>query len=230
MNKLIIGNWKSNKNVTELGSWVEHLNKNLIPQLSATVAIAPPYPLLQPLAKMLEESRQSVQLAVQDISAFPAGAYTGEVSAVNLIDLDVRFAIIGHSERRKYLAETDSLVANKVDQALQNKIMPVVCVDDDYIATQANAIAADQRAKCVVAYENIAAIGSDTPTPVEELQPVFEKIKAAFGEQVVMLYGGSVKPGNAGKYLAACNGVLVGGASLEAAQFADIIMAAAGSE
>lgn len=202
---------------TELGS-VAH---------DAEVALAPAFPALPVMNYLLTQQLKLKQtvLAVQDLSPFPAGAYTGAVSGANLEGLPIKYAILGHSERRRYFHETDQDVANKVDQALQSNITPVVCVDAEYIESQAGAINAEQLKHCIVAYEPLEAIGTGNFQPVAQVKPVVEKIKEIFGD-VAVIYGGSVSAANVAEYLTIVDGALVGGQSLDAPKFAQLVLAA----
>ncbi len=193
----------------------------------AKVIICPPAPSLPLLAERLNYNSQSPQflIGVQDISPFAAGAYTGAVCARNLEGLRVKYAIVGHSERRRYFHETHQDVANKVTQCLENGITPIVCVDVDYIQAQANAIKADELDRCLVAYEPLTAIGSGENQPVAEVEPVAAQVKQIFNIQSV-IYGGSVSPENVRDYLQVTDGVLVGTDSLNAAVFTQLVQQA----
>lgn len=214
--KYIIANWKSNKTLAEIETWFEQFK----PQSHDKKVIVAP--CFAGLLKAHELKNDQVDLAVQDVSPFPAGAYTGAVSTINLQGLDIKYAIVGHSERRKYFHETHQDVANKVAQCVENNIIPIVCVDDEYISDQAAAIDDQYLEKCIVAYEELGAIGTGANEPIEHVLKVKDLIISAFG-QVPVIYGGSVTPANATEYLAKMDGVLVGGASLDAEKFASIV-------
>lgn len=219
MDQLIIANWKSNKNFTEIEAWLNDFAPTI--KTEQEVIIAPPYPFLKLVADKAQQAT-NLSLAVQDLSPFPAGSYTGAVSVQNLEGLQVKYAILGHSERRRYFAETHQDVAKKVDQALANGIQPIVCLDTDYLADQAAALPEKQLEKCIVAYEPLAAIGSGHNTKPKEVEKVVERVRIVFG-QVPVLYGGSVDPSNVADYRSVVDGVLVGGASLKAKVFAQLI-------
>ncbi len=216
----IIANWKSNKSVAQAEQWLSEFKHQWSSrQQSAQVEaiIAPPTPALALVADELYEVAQA-SVAVQDISQFPAGSYTGAVSAANLADLSVRYAIVGHSERRKYFHETHSDVAGKVAQAWDANITPVVCVDAEYLQQQAAAIAPDLLEKCIVAYEPLSAIGTGNNAPVDVVKRVVADVKTTFGD-IPVLYGGSVTAENIAEYLLVTDGALVGGASLDVESF-----------
>lgn len=216
--KYIIANWKSHKNLNEVRDWFDQFEN--VTNEDQQVIIAPSSPFLSLVSEL---KPQNVGLAVQDISPFPAGAYTGAVSAVNLQIINVGFAIVGHSERRRYFHETHQDVANKVRQCVENNITPIVCVDDEYIVDQATAIDKDLLAKCIVAYEELGAIGTGHNQPIDHVLKINQLIATAFGS-VPIIYGGSVVPQNAKDYLQNTDGVLVGGASLDAKEFSQITL------
>lgn len=225
--RLLVANWKSHKTLDEAKHWLRGLiaflatesnqSDNKLPQ----IVLAPPYPFLLPLSEQLR-GVTGVSLAVQDISPFPAGSYTGAVSVRNLEGLPITHAIVGHSERRRYFHETHQEIANKVDLLIEANITPIVCVDQTYIIAQAEAIPKRARSGCVVAYEPLESIGTGVSQEVAKVLPVVEEIRTHFG-QVPVIYGGSVDEDNLDAYLLATNGVLVGGASLEIAEFSDLI-------
>ncbi|MBU0579207.1 triose-phosphate isomerase [Patescibacteria group bacterium] len=219
MSKLFVANWKSNKTLEEVRQWMDDFKVEL--NDDQEIVIAPPYPFLSLVADKIKDL-PGVSLAVQNLSSFPAGSYTGEVCVRNLEGLGVKYAIVGHSERRRYLKESHQDVANKVSQALNNGITPIVCIDQDYMEDQAQLIESDLLSQCVVAYEPLVAIGTGENAPVKEVAKVVKEIKEVFGE-VPVLYGGSVSPDNVILYLEITDGVLVGGASLDVGVFAELI-------
>ena len=193
-----------------------------------TVVIAPGFPWLDLVSQYLNQfpSSLSVALAIQDLSPFPAGSYTGAVAAPNLVGLPVKYAILGHPERRRYFRETDQEVANKVLQALDHQIQPILCLGDANIVNQARALPVEVLSQCWVVYEELAAIGTGQNLSVDKVQEAVNGIKKIFG-QIKVLYGGSVDVKNIGQYLAICEGVLVGTASLDVTHFASLVKAAA---
>lgn len=215
----------------------------------ATCAVCVPAPYLQQCADTLA----GTQLAwgAQDVSVHASGAYTGEVAASMLLDFGCRYVIVGHSERRAYHGETDQLVAQKALAALGAGLTPIVCVGETLeqreagqtnvvVGRQMSAVLelldADALARIVVAYEPVWAIGTGktaTPAMAQEvhaqLRSQLRERNAAAGEQVAILYGGSMKPDNAAELMAQADidGGLIGGAALKAADFLAIIQAAA---
>lgn len=182
------------------------------------IVLAPPMPSLQFVSNRLLQ--KSVYLAVQDISPFPVGAYTGAVSAKNLEGFNVGYAIIGHSERRTYFYEDDAILAKKVEQALGNAILPIYCVQGKDTPVPDTVT--------LVAYEPVSAIGTGSPDTPENAEAVAKAIKEAYPGVQAVLYGGSVKPENVASFtsMESIDGVLVGGASLDAAMFIELIMKA----
>lgn len=226
--KLIIANWKANKNVAEALQWLEQW-KQQEPREHYHYVLCPAYPLLPFMLDLLQLD-PPVSLGVQDLSNYPAGAYTGEVNAHNLNNLGVEFAILGHSERRRYLQETAQQVAQKAQLALDNQITPVICIDQEQMENQHAALQAvlnkQQMSKLIIAYEPVHAIstfgGQEDPLP--KTLSTIEQFKKLFGQKTPVLYGGNVNPENSLKYLNATeiDGVLVGSASLNAAQLASL--------
>ena len=219
--KIIIANLKSHKNQTQAAEWLQIFKQKFLSNelrvMNYEAVIAPSFNLVSLVNEQIKDL-QNVSLSVQDLSPFPAGKYTGAVSTQNLDGFNVRYAILGHSERRRYFHETHIDVANKVERCVEANITPIVCVDDEYIHTQAAAIKTELLSKCLVAYEELSAIGTGKNEPVEHVQKVYQQIKQYFG-QVKLIYGGSVNPENVAQYLAISDGVLVGTASLEAGDF-----------
>lgn len=220
--KLVVANWKSNKTISEATAWVQAF-RQLAKKENRQYVVCPPLPLLP---FILDLKQDGVAMGVQDLSPFGAGAYTGEVSGYSLQDLGISHAILGHSERRKYFQESSVLVAQKVTQALDFGIQPIVCVDREQIEEQAAALSADEKKKVIIAYEPVHAISTfgGKEDPIEVTLAVIEKIRDTFGKESVILYGGSVNPENSIVYLEheAIDGALVGGASLIAEQFTQL--------
>lgn len=223
MANLIIANWKSNKTLEEAELWLDGFAGVDFDQDKTKVIVAPPAPFLDTARVKLPEG---IAVAAQDVSPFPAGSYTGAISARNLAKL-ADFVIVGHSERRQYFHETHRDVALKVEQALAANITPIVCVDREYITDQASTLDAAALSECVVAYEPLSAIGTGSNVSVAEVVEVAERIKQEFGD-VRVIYGGSVNWQNVSEYLMVCDGVLVGTASLELSEFSKLIAKADG--
>jgi triosephosphate isomerase len=249
--QLIAGNWKMNLDrarAVELASAVASGSKRV---QDVDLLVCPPSPYLLAVAEAIAGS--TVALGAQNMYHEPEGAYTGEVSPSMLRDCGCRYVIVGHSERRHILGESDRLVGDKVRAAVQHKLIPVLCVGEllaereagrteEIVRRQLEAGLADlnagQVAEVVVAYEPVWAIGTGRVATPETAQHVHaelrnaicERYNQACGESVRILYGGSVNAGNAAKLLAQkdIDGVLVGGASLSADGF--LTIAAAGRQ
>lgn len=245
--KLVVGNWKMNgsraANATLLTGILEGLQ-----DAKAAAAVCVPAPYLHQCQDILTGSM--LAWGAQDVSCQQPGAYTGEVCASMLQDFGCRYVIIGHSERRAYHGETNELVARKAQSALDAGLTPIVCVGEtlaqreagqtmEVVGAQLDAVLAqvgpEGVGKLVLAYEPVWAIGTGktaTPAMAQEVHAALrEKLRAcnaAAAENVLVLYGGSMKPDNAADLMAQpdIDGGLIGGAALKAADFLSIIRAA----
>lgn len=244
--KLIVGNWKMNGSLAANESLVQALRDGLAGEVGCSIALAAPAPYLAQLQSLCAGS--CIETAAQDVSQHEAGAYTGEVAAAMLRDFGVRYALVGHSERRQFHGETDAAVAEKAQRALAAGITPIVCVGETLAereAGQTEAVVRRQLAavihvngRCisevVVAYEPVWAIGTGktaTPAQAQEVHAALRAQLAAasvHAHAVRLLYGGSMNAANAAQLLAETDidGGLVGGASLKAPDFLSIIAAA----
>jgi triosephosphate isomerase (TIM) len=224
MNKLLISNFKSNKSVSESNQWLDELITNVDWHKLGNyeVGVAPAFPSIEEFSHKIKEAGVPLKLTTQDLSAYPAGSYTGAVSVRNLANLNVTYAIVGHSERRKYFEETSEMVAKKVTQAIDNRITPLVCLDEPYLDEQLALLDSDVYQKCVFVYEPWSAIGTGNNVGVGVVVRVAEKIKTICGDVAVM-YGGSVTDQNVAEYLMVSHGVLVSSFSLNASDFAKLI-------
>jgi triosephosphate isomerase (TIM) len=242
----IAANWKMNKTVAEAAEFIDAL----LPRIAATqndVVVCPPFTALH---EVVERRRgTAVRVAAQNMHEGEAGAFTGEVSAPMLVELDVEAVVLGHSERRQFFCETDAALAKKVPAALAADLEPILCVGEsdeareggqteEVLERQLQAdlaeVETEDIAKVVIAYEPIWAIGTGkvaTPEQAQEACAFIRDVLRARGaaaDDVRILYGGSVKPGNAAELLALpdVDGALVGGAALDAEDFAAIVEAA----
>ncbi len=243
---LVAGNWKMNGLTASLPEIVAMRQAAEAGQAGAAeLAVCPPFTLIAAAAAKL--SGGPVTFGGQDCSPQASGAYTGDTSAAMLKDLGATYVIVGHSERRSYHRETDAEVRAKAEAALKAGLVAIVCVGETRAEREAGeAIAVVSRqvrgslppegapATVVVAYEPVWAIGTGlTPTPADvaevhkAIRTLLGEIYGAGGAKVRILYGGSVKPGNAKELLGIDNvdGALVGGASLKAADFLAIAAA-----
>ena len=244
--KLIAGNWKMNGSLTANAALVAALRAGLQVSPGCRVALCVPSPYLAQVGGLLAGS--PIDLGAQDVSGQASGAFTGEVSAAMLRDFAVRYAIVGHSERRQYHGEADAVVAEKVRQALACGVTPIVCVGETLAqreAGQTEEVVKRQLAavihanghcisEIVVAYEPVWAIGTGrtaTPAQAQQVHAVLRaQLKAAteHASSMAILYGGSMNAANAAELLAQpdIDGGLIGGASLKAPDFLAIIAAA----
>jgi len=250
--KLVAGNWKMNGNLASS----QALLKAILPPLSALsrarYAVCAPFPYLAAAGQALRGSK--VALGAQDLSPFEDGAYTGGVSGAMLADCGCRYVIVGHSERRSVFGEGDDTVALKYAQAVKHRLTPVLCVGETLaergagvteavVARQLDAVI--QRcglaalAQGVIAYEPVWAIGTGRTATPQQAQAVHAFIRGRVGdsdrrlaENLLILYGGSVKANNAVQLFAMTDvdGGLIGGASLVAEEFVAICSAAQGAK
>lgn len=247
---LIAGNWKMNLDHLQAVAFVQKLHWTLKDakheEDSVEVAVFPPFTDLRTVQTLLDADKIPFALGAQDLSTKDSGAYTGEISGAFLSQLDCRYVIIGHSERREYHAETDEVVAAKVQAALRHGLAPVICVGEtaeDLEKHGASAVPVAQLqaalagvaadADIVVAYEPVWAIGSGQAATPQQAQDVCAKLREVVGSalgadaaaRTRVLYGGSVKSANIAGFMREpdVDGVLVGGASLVADEFAAII-------
>lgn len=248
--KLIAGNWKMNKTGPDGVALVQEIVAAIGKQTDVDVVVCPPFTSLESAGKALEGS--NIRLGAQNVHPEASGAYTGEISVGMLRSLFCSFVILGHSERRTYFAETDAFINQKVLAALKAQLKPILCVGETLgeresgatlrvVQTQVEAgldgVGRDFATNVVVAYEPVWAIGTGKVATTEQAQEVHAFIRTLlsknFGDGVAqktrILYGGSMKPANSAELLAQkdIDGGLIGGASLEARSFLDLVKAAA---
>lgn len=236
MRKLIAGNWKMNGSVAALDE-LAPIAETTRARPHVDVAICPPFTLIAAAVARAP----GLAIGAQDCHEAAQGAHTGCVSAAMLREAGARFVIVGHSERRADQGETDTLVRSKAEAAIAAGLIAIVCVgetEDERDAGQAVAVVERQLAgslplgsgsgSLVVAYEPVWAIGTGRTPSTDDIVAMHSAIRATVGNEVRILYGGSVKPSNAAEILALpdVDGALVGGASLTAADFVPIIEAA----
>jgi len=241
----VAGNWKMNKTVKEAVELVNALRKESNNLDEVEISVFPPYTALSEVRRALEGS--PIQLGAQNLFWEEKGAYTGEISALMLSDLGCKYVIIGHSERRENFAETDFTANKKIKAALRNRLIPILCVGEsleerkkeettkkieNQIKVGLEGISKEELSRIIIAYEPIWAIGTGLTATPEQAQQVHyfikEKLKEKYGNEArsyAIIYGGSVKPENTFSLLRErdIEGALVGGASLEAKSFVEII-------
>jgi triosephosphate isomerase len=243
--KLMVGNWKMNGSLAANASLLSEVLSGM-GGVTCRAAVCVPAAYLAQTQSLLAGS--ALALGAQDVSAHESGAYTGEVAAAMLRDFAVRYAIVGHSERRQYHGETDAVVASKAQRALAAGITPIVCVGESQAereAGQTESVVKRQLAavihanghcisEIVVAYEPVWAIGTGLTATPEQAQAVHAVLRAqlqaatAHADRVSILYGGSMNAANAPSLLAQpdVDGGLIGGASLKAPDFLSMLKAA----
>lgn len=245
---LIAGNWKMHKTTLEAEDFVAAFLPKVQGLEGIDFALCAPFTALGPLVDSTRGSK--LQIVAQNVHEEPQGAFTGEISIPMLEDLDVHGSVIGHSERRQYFNETDSALQKKLAALLDADMLAILCVGEsdaqreageteevlkDQVDAAIAGLSAEQLAKIVVAYEPIWAIGTGKVATTEQAQQAcafvrsrIAAVDAGAAEQVRVLYGGSVKPGNAGELLGQpdIDGALVGGASLDPSDLHGIAEAA----
>jgi triosephosphate isomerase len=242
---IVAGNWKMNTNLNEGLKIIEELKKEQLPQNILTIII-PPFTHIYPLSEKLKNT--NIKIGAQNTASEEKGAYTGEVSAEMLKSAGAEYVIIGHSERRAYFNENNSLLNKKIKLALEQNLTPIYCVGEkleeretgkhfNIIETQIKeglfSFAENEISKLIIAYEPVWAIGTGKTASPEQAQEIHEYIRNLIAKQygnntaanISILYGGSVKPTNAKEIFANpdVDGGLIGGASLNAQDFLQII-------
>jgi triosephosphate isomerase len=247
---LMAGNWKMNLHHLEAIALVQKLAFSLEPKDfdAVEVVVIPPFTDLRSVQTMVDGDKLRIRYGAQDLSAHDAGAYTGDISGAMLAKLGCSYVLVGHSERREYHGETDEVVNAKVKAAFRHGLTPILCVGEalevrdlngqvDHVVAQVGAaldgVPAEQARSIVVAYEPIWAIGTGRVATPEDAQEVCGEVRLTLAQLypgeladgVRVLYGGSVKAGNAAALMEQpdVDGALVGGASLSAEEFAGIV-------
>ncbi len=243
---VVAGNWKMNKDLNESVSLVSEIKNQLTENDDVKVIVCPPYTSLETVSALLKDT--AIGLGAQNMCAEDSGAFTGAISASMLKSVGCQYVILGHSERRTIFGETDDLINSKIKKSIENSLIPIFCIGEtleeresgdmqNVIERQVKeglrGISADQLSQMIVAYEPVWAIGTGKTATPEQAQEVHafirgllaEMYSSEFAENVVIQYGGSVKPDNAKELLGQpdIDGALVGGACLKADSFAGII-------
>jgi triosephosphate isomerase (TIM) len=244
----IAGNWKMYKTAADALALVKALKQELAGVDEGEVVVCPPFTALYAVSTILQGT--AIQLGAQNVHWQNEGAFTGEISAPMLKELNVRYAIVGHSERRQFFGETNEGVNKRAKAALAHGIRPIVCIGETLAQREANqtesvvrdhvtgslaGFTKDDILETVIAYEPVWAIGTGRNATPAQAQEAHAFIRQLLGEMfepkvasvVRIQYGGSVKPGNAAELLSQpdVDGALVGGASLKAEDFAAIVKA-----
>ncbi|WP_320066957.1 triose-phosphate isomerase [Micromonospora sp. RTGN7] len=246
---LMAGNWKMNLNHFEANLLVQKLAASLTEKQLTDVecVVLPPFTDLRTVQTAVDGDKLLIGYGAQDLSPYPSGAYTGDISGAMLAKLGCTYVAVGHSERRQYHHEDDALVNDKVTAALANGLTPILCIGEglevreqlrhvphccDQLDGALRGLTAEQITKVVVAYEPVWAIGTGKTATPEDAQEVCGEVRKRLAEtfdqatadQVRILYGGSVKSSNIASIMAKpdVDGALVGGASLDGEEFAKI--------
>ena len=245
---LIAGNWKMNLDHLQAIAFAQKLAWTLRDanhDYSTTeVALFPPFTDLRSIQNLIEGDKFSLAYGGQDLSMHDTGAFTGEISGGFLRALGSKYVIIGHSERRQFHAETDEVVRSKVEAALRHNLIPIICVGETEadlaqygpsavpVSQLSAALSGIATSEIVIAYEPVWAIGTGKAATEEQAQQVCSALRIALievwgvdsGESTRILYGGSVKSGNISSFMRQpdVDGALVGGASLDVAEFSSI--------
>jgi triosephosphate isomerase len=242
---VIAGNWKMNKTLQEARDLTQELLSGLPRRSGVEVVLCPPFTALFIVRDLIKDS--GVSLGAQNLHSEPSGAYTGEISAPMLKSAGCKYVIVGHSERRQYFFETDKLVNKKIRIALSFGLVPIFCIGErredrerglakDVVATQLKlglkSIEDRDIVNILIAYEPVWAIGTGltaTPSQVTEMHSFIRETidnlyRRGLGEEVSVLYGGSVRPSNIDELMreSEIDGALVGGASLDPRSFSRI--------
>lgn len=220
----IVANWKSNKTIQEALDWISKVGPQIPKSENLKVVVCPTFNALSEVKKAITVGNFPIMVGSQDLSPFSEGAYTGEEAARILKDV-IDLSILGHSERRKNFGETNEMIAQKVKQALDNGITPLVCVQGENtpVAEGCNIIAYEPIWAISTGLNNTPGSGkADTPEDADKVAGIF---KQKYGDEMEIIYGGSVDSKNVRGFISAENiaGALVGNASLDANEFARIV-------
>jgi triosephosphate isomerase len=247
--KVIAGNWKMNKTLNESQELVSKIINGLGKDQKCTVIVCPPFTSLNDVYSLIKNT--PVKLGAQNMHYEESGAYTGEISADMLKSVGCEYVILGHSERRAIFKETDETINKKIKAAISKKLKVIFCIGElleqrekgitmDVISSQLtkglDGISAENLSEIIIAYEPVWAIGTGktaTPQQAQEVHSFIrkllaEKYSSLIAQEIIIQYGGSVKPDNAGELLAQkdIDGALVGGACLKPESFLGIIASA----
>lgn len=243
---LIAGNWKMFKTIPEGINLINIIKAGVHKIIDCDVVVCPPYTALASISEQIKDTK--IDLGAQDMYCETEGAFTGEISPLMLKDVGCRYVILGHSERRQIFKETDDLINKKVIAALKYNLVPILCLGETLEEREARRafevvksqfdnslknLKPEQIERTVIAYEPVWAIGTGrtaTPEQAEQMHSYIrrllnEQYGEAIGQKIQIIYGGSVKPDNIGQLMAKPNldGALVGGASIKAESFIQIV-------
>lgn len=249
---IIVGNWKMNLTHLEAIALVQKLSYRLEREVfdACEVVVAPPFTSLRSVQTTIDSDKMEISLGAQNLSEHEKGAFTGEVSAAMLAKLTVRYVLVGHSERRTHCNETNDQTAEKIKLARKFEMTPILCVGETREQREAgesnlvvesqvreglSKIAKTDIENCIIAYEPVWAIGAGQPATIEQanemifhIRSILDSMNSGAGELSRVIYGASVDPGNSKMFLSqdGIDGLLVGGASLEADDFSRLVISA----
>lgn len=249
---IIVGNWKMNLTHLEAIALVQKLSYRLDKDIfdDCEVVVCPPFTSLRSVQTTIDSDKMSISLGAQNVNENEKGAFTGEVSASMLAKLNVQYVLVGHSERRTYCNETNEVTATKVKAVRKLEMTPILCVGETREQRDAGesitvvesqvleglaSIAKGDIENCIVAYEPVWAIGAGQPATIEQaneiifhIRSVLSTITKGAGDITRVIYGASVDPTNARTFLGqdSIDGLLVGGASLDADEFSRLVISA----
>ena len=245
-NLMVAGNWKMNGDLVMTSELIDEIASGHADYDACEVLICPPFPLLARAANKIQNT--PILLGAQNLSEYDSGAYTGEVSASMLADIGCQYVIIGHSERRAIMLETNEMIRDKFNAAIDSNLIPILCVGEtleqknqeltmEVIKEQLNSVMDDNiesMTNAIIAYEPVWAIGTGLTATPEEAQSIhrfirgiISSISQEIADKIQILYGGSVNGGNAKGLFSMpdIDGGLIGGASLTASDFLSIVKA-----
>jgi len=245
-NLMVAGNWKMNGDLVMTSELIDEIASGHADYDACEVLICPPFPLLARAANKIQNT--PILLGAQNLSEYDSGAYTGEVSASMLADIGCQYVIIGHSERRAIMLETNKMIRDKFNAAIDSNLIPILCVGEtleqknqeltmEVIKEQLSSVMDDNiesMANAIIAYEPVWAIGTGLTATPEEAQSIhrfirgiISSISQEIADKIQILYGGSVNGGNAKGLFSMpdIDGGLIGGASLTASDFLSIVKA-----
>ena len=245
-NLMVAGNWKMNGDLVMTSELIDEIASGHADYDACEVLICPPFPLLARAANKIQNT--PILLGAQNLSEYDSGAYTGEVSASMLADIGCQYVIIGHSERRAIMLETNKMIRDKFNAAIDSNLIPILCVGEtleqknqeltmEVIKEQLNSVMDDNiesMTNAIIAYEPVWAIGTGLTATPEEAQSIhrfirgiISSISQEIADKIQILYGGSVNGGNAKGLFSMpdIDGGLIGGASLTASDFLSIVKA-----
>lgn len=224
--RFVVGNWKCTKSIEEARSWIDQFKREYRPIDGVEVVLAPPLVLLAQLAEYVRGAGlEQFSLAAQDVSPFPLGSYTGATAADMLKGL-CRYAIVGHSERRRYFHETAQDAVNKVSEAADASIIPIICVDEKNAMSQLTALRDIDCDNMVIGYAPVDALSYREPQHPDKIAEIAGYISQVYPTRPI-IYGGSISARNYHHYLTieGISGLFLGSASLQPESFLEIIRA-----